>query len=116
MLDRNPIAVRVRSKSLRVAGPERLSCRSSPAFDPVQTLVLRRPGFAVERVADTRRGLELQILSPEFPKYCHADWPISAICFSMLFYRTSSAFFIASCLTLSHFSTYPLLLPLRACL
>ena len=31
----------------------------------MQTLVLLRPGFAVERAADTRCGLELQILSPE---------------------------------------------------
>jgi len=29
-------------------------------------VVLRRPGSAVEQAADTRRGLELQILPPEF--------------------------------------------------
>ncbi len=31
----------------------------------MQTLVLLWPGFAVERAANTRSGLELQILSPE---------------------------------------------------
>ena len=31
----------------------------------MQTLVLLWPGFSVERAADTRSGLEFQILSPE---------------------------------------------------
>ena len=35
-------------------------------YRPLQTLVLRWPGSAVERAADPRRGLELRILSPEF--------------------------------------------------
>jgi len=32
----------------------------------LQTLVLRRPGSAVERAAGTRRGHEIPILSPKF--------------------------------------------------
>ena len=34
------------------------------ASDPLQTLVLRRPGSAVEWAADTRHGHELRILPP----------------------------------------------------
>lgn len=61
-------AVRTRLEQLlvRLAAPNHkrsLSFRGRlTATDPVQTLVLRWPGSAVDRVADTRRGFELQIL------------------------------------------------------
>ncbi len=43
------------------------STGATPASDPLQTLLVRRPASAVEQVADTRSGQQIGILSPEFP-------------------------------------------------
>ena len=42
-----------------------LGVRERAVTDPEPILALRRPGSAVEWAADTRRGHQLQILSPE---------------------------------------------------
>lgn len=47
---------------------DRSQARRVTLADPLQTLALRRPGSAVARAADTRRGPELGVLSPESPK------------------------------------------------